>query len=141
MRHEIISSGFAEGLGETSAWVADTMDTLGLQDRGAAVTMLRVGLHAVRDSVAAEDVVDLAAALPRPLRDVFFEGWDPAGQRPLQFDELVGLLGRRCGGGPEGAARARGLIHLLGRRLLCAAPAAVEPSSASLDAMLGRAAA
>lgn len=139
-----VHGGFAEGLGETAAWISDTMSELGLADRGSAVTALRVGLHAVRDSVTGEEAADLGAHLPLLLREMFFEGWDPAAHRPVPFAEFLRLLRRRCGGGPAADAMARALVRVLGVRLFfgpLADEAAEAPAGGSLDAILGRTAA
>lgn len=136
-----IHGGFAEGLAETAAWITETMRELGIADRGSAVSALRVGLHAVRDSLCGEDAADLGAHLPLPLREVFFEGWDPAAQRGISFDDFLRLLRQRCGGGPAGEEMARALMRVLGPRLLFGGGASYQPARDSLDALLGQLAA
>lgn len=58
-------------------WLTELMDNLELspsEDR-RALHALRAGLHAIRDRLPANEVLDLAAQLPMVIRGVFFEGW------------------------------------------------------------------
>lgn len=60
-----------------SRWLHELRGYLGLaHDQDArALHALRVGLHAIRDRLPANEVLDLAAQLPLLIRALYLEGW------------------------------------------------------------------
>jgi uncharacterized protein (DUF2267 family) len=58
-------------------WLHELRDYLGLEpgQDARALQALRVGLHAIRNRLPANEVLDLAAQLPLMIRGIFFDGW------------------------------------------------------------------
>ena len=66
---------------KTHVWLNDIMQELGWEDRHKAYLGLRTTLHALRDRLTVEETAQLAAQLPMLIRGLYYEGWDPRGNR------------------------------------------------------------
>jgi uncharacterized protein (DUF2267 family) len=64
---------------ETNLWLKAVMGEMHTEDRHLAYLALRGALHALRDRLAPENAVHLAAQLPMLVRGLYFEGWRIAG--------------------------------------------------------------
>ncbi len=79
-RHHV----FDNHLEVANRWLVEISESLQLSpdEEGRAVHALRAGLHAIRDRLPANEVLDLGAQLPTLIRGIYFEGWrlenDPA---------------------------------------------------------------
>src|SRR4029078_1297493 len=58
----------------------DVMEGLNTHDRHHAYSTLGAMLHALRDRIGPENAAHVGARLPRLLRGLFYEGWDPTGK-------------------------------------------------------------
>jgi uncharacterized protein (DUF2267 family) len=58
-------------------WIKQMIEALDLSsdEQPRALHALRAGLHAIRDRLPANEVLDLSAQLPILIRGLFFEGW------------------------------------------------------------------
>jgi uncharacterized protein (DUF2267 family) len=126
------TTSFEYAVSEAEDWITDMMAELGSRDRASAVACLRWGLRAVRDSVSAEEAAEIGGQLPLIVRGLFFEGWHPAEHRPMAFDELVKLIGRKCGG-RHASQVTRAVVRVLERRLPLEHE---EPEPPMLDSLL-----
>jgi uncharacterized protein (DUF2267 family) len=68
---------FDSTLQTTNIWLNDIREQLRWQDRSCAYQALRAVLHALRDHLSVDRVVDLAAQLPMLVRGFYYEGWRP----------------------------------------------------------------
>jgi uncharacterized protein (DUF2267 family) len=68
---------FDHALHASHAWLNELMDELGWQDGHCAYQAMRSVLHALRDHLPIEDVIDLGAELPMLIRGSYYEGWIP----------------------------------------------------------------
>lgn len=66
---------------KANAWLADIDAEFGAGDRRLAYRVLRAWLHNLRDRLS----VEVAAQLPKLLRGVFFDGWNPS-RVPQKYD-------------------------------------------------------
>ncbi len=71
------AKAFDKTLTKSSAWIAEMMKELQVEDELRAYRGLRAGLHALRDRLGIEEAADLAAQLPLLIRGLFYEGWRP----------------------------------------------------------------
>ncbi len=62
-------------LAEANQWIEDLKRDLGESSRHRAYSALRATLHAIRDYLSFQDVLDLAAAFPPVVRGFFLDGW------------------------------------------------------------------
>jgi uncharacterized protein (DUF2267 family) len=81
---------------ETTRWLHQIEDRLGLTDRRDAFNALRVTLHAVRDRIGADNALHLAAQLPLLIKGVFFENWEPADTPTRERDKETFLANVRA---------------------------------------------
>lgn len=85
---------FDTTLQKTYGWLKDVMQVLGWEeDRHRAYGALRAALHALRDRLSVEEVVQLGAQLPMLIRGFYYEGWDPTG-KPLRVRHKEQFLAR-----------------------------------------------
>jgi uncharacterized protein (DUF2267 family) len=71
-------SVFDKTLQKSHLWLNDVVEELGTGDAHLAWSVLRAGLHALRDRLPISEAADFAAQLPLLIRGLFFEGWHPA---------------------------------------------------------------
>lgn len=67
---------FTHAADEAQRWVDELGDELGWKDNHA-YGLLRAVLHALRDWMSPDEMVDLASQMPIIVRGIFFEGWRP----------------------------------------------------------------
>ena len=67
---------FTQAAQQAQQWVNELADDLDWSDR-RAYHLLRSVLHALRDWLPQEEMVDLSAQLPALIRGIYFEGWKP----------------------------------------------------------------
>ncbi len=60
---------------KSNRWLKEIMEELGWGNRHRAYHALRATLHALRDHLSIEEVVQLAAQLPMLIRGIYYEGW------------------------------------------------------------------
>ncbi|MGN6469573.1 MAG: DUF2267 domain-containing protein, partial [Rhizobiaceae bacterium] len=75
MVHTSIAA-FTQSAQHAQQWVNELADDLDWTDRRAYL-LLRSVLHALRDWLPQEEMVDLSAQLPALIRAIYFEGWKP----------------------------------------------------------------
>lgn len=64
-------------LDTANRWLREVIEDLDLDpdEYPRALRALRAGLHAIRDRLPLEEVVDLGAQLPTMIRGLYYEGW------------------------------------------------------------------
>ena len=70
-------------------WVEELDHELGWIDTDRSFRLLRVTLHALRDSLQTDEVAQLAAQLPLVMKAFFYEGWNPGHTRSTQRADFV----------------------------------------------------
>jgi uncharacterized protein (DUF2267 family) len=70
-------------LGVANRWLKELADSLGLaaSESPRALHALRAGMHAIRDRLPPNEVLDLGAQLPVFIRGFYYEGWTLAPKR------------------------------------------------------------
>ncbi len=71
-------SVFDATIQKTNVWLNDMMEELGTDDRHRAYSMLRAGLHALRDNLTIDQAAHLGAQMPMLVRGMYYDGWHPA---------------------------------------------------------------
>jgi uncharacterized protein (DUF2267 family) len=104
-------------LHKTHRWLNELMQIMGWQDRQRAYLAMRATLHALRDRLTVEEVVELGAQLPMLVRGVYYEGWDPTAKavKVRHRDQFLGLIAKyfRPQDGVDPEAVARGVFTVL----------------------------
>lgn len=73
---------------KTNIWLRDVMLEMGWDNRERAYSALRATLHALRDILTVEEVVQLGAQLPILLRGIYYEGWTLR-RRPYRLKRIA----------------------------------------------------
>jgi len=68
---------------KTNIWLKEIMQEMNTEDRHRAYNALSSVLHALRDRMPVDEVVQLGAQLPMLVRGFYYEGWDPGCQSSL----------------------------------------------------------
>ena len=116
-----IQSQLKGAVSETEHWVDDTVRQLGWHSREKAFESLIAALHAMRDCLPWDEVVQVGACLPPLLRGFYYEGWHPTARflplktRDLFLERIRDALHQEPGIDAELVARA--VFSLLARRL------------------------
>lgn len=69
-------ANFTQSAQQAQQWVNELAEDLDWDER-RAYHLLRCVLHALRDWLPQEEMVDLSAQLPSLIRGIYFEGWKP----------------------------------------------------------------
>lgn len=112
MTEQTTIPGLSRTFHETNAWLNEIADEMEFPGQQVAYHALRGALFALRDRLAVDEALDLAAQLPMLIRGAYFEGYQPAG-KPLTYrdrDEFLQRVEEELqpvgGADPEDAARA-----------------------------------
>ena len=86
---------FASYLEVANRWIKDLSENLDLgpSEHPRALHALRAGLHAIRDRLPANEVIDLGAQLPTLIRGLYYEGWT-AHHDPKQIRDRAAMIAR-----------------------------------------------
>lgn len=66
---------FDKTLMKSTQWLSEVMNALQISDPRKGLRALRAGLHALRDRLPQDELVQLGAQLPMLLRGLYYEGW------------------------------------------------------------------
>jgi uncharacterized protein (DUF2267 family) len=106
---------------KTNEWLHELMESHDGLDREKAYLALRATLHALRDRLTAEEVVQLGAQLPMLIRGLYYEGWRPAGKpvKGRRKEEFLGEIEKALDGYQLGRPEdiARGVFRVLAHRV------------------------
>ena len=69
-------ANFTQAAQQAQQWVNELAEDLDWDER-RAYHLLRCVLHALRDWLPQEEMIDLSAQLPSLIRGIYFEGWKP----------------------------------------------------------------
>ena len=104
---------FESAVADAHVWVNEVADELMLDDRRAALHVLRAVLHALRDRLSIEVNAHLSAQLPLLIRGIYFENWrpdrEPADRHHL--DDFVDALTSELRGSGETVDDAREAVR------------------------------
>lgn len=106
---------------KANAWLADIDAGFGTDDRQLACRVLRAWLHCLRDRLSVEVAAHFAAQLPKLLRGVYFDGWNPSGV-PQKYDraEYVTRFAREVRVRDSDVAKAAGIVTTVARQHMSA---------------------
>ncbi len=79
----------------TNEWVHQIDQMLSWEDSNRSFRLLSVTLQTLRDMLAVDEAVHLAAQLPTYVRGVRFEGWDPS-RSPARNRERTDFIAPVC---------------------------------------------
>jgi|SRR5579884_2277841 uncharacterized protein (DUF2267 family) len=82
MRPTTTAGLFQHSLQTTDRWLKEITAQLGWADQRKGYKALRVTFHALRDRLPVNEAAQLSAQLPLVLRGIFWEGWNPAADKP-----------------------------------------------------------
>lgn len=85
-------ANFTQAAQQAQQWVNELADDLDWDER-RAYRLLRCVLHALRDWLTQEEMVDLSAQLPVLIRGIYFEGWKPL-EAPVRDRKKADFIGR-----------------------------------------------
>src|SRR5690606_3387385 len=105
---------------QAQQWVNELADDLDWT-APRAYRLLRSVLHALRDWLPQEEVIDLSAQLPVLIRGIYFEGWRPS-ETPVwdrKKDEFIARIQEAFRGDPldDPDAAVAAVFRLLGRHI------------------------
>jgi uncharacterized protein (DUF2267 family) len=115
-----VSQDLAAHMQATQMWIDDLVQRLGWHDHERGYLALLATLHALRDCLARDETIFLAAQLPVLLRGLYYEGWHPGRSdttmtRSAFLDRIHTGMHRDPAVDPEQVARA--VLALLVARL------------------------
>lgn len=82
--------GLDASIQTTNEWLKELQEEGRFETRQQTYSVLRATLHALRDRLAADEAVHLAAELPLVLRGAYFEGWKVGKQE--KYSDQEGFL-------------------------------------------------
>lgn len=109
---------FDSHLAVANRWMKELIENLDLgpADQPRALHALRAGLHAIRDRLPHNEIVDLGAQLPTLIRGIYYEGWTNRHTKPLRDRAaMVARVQKELGPEPklDPVDVLRAVIHLL----------------------------
>jgi uncharacterized protein (DUF2267 family) len=110
-----------KSISEANAWIESIRQELEESSRHRAYSALRATLHAIRDYLTFEDVMELAAHLPPVIRGFYLDGWrhsEGPSKEVEPEDFLAGIAERMIDvRGLDPARAARATFKLLSRKI------------------------